>query len=446
MRLIQTIGTVAVFCIAACLLGQSVSAQSSVTIGVGDTILEVSGKTSPGAFVTISRDGSVIGTVVAGSDGAFSQTFAAQSPGLHQLSLSARTTTGETTDTVTMTVNIAEHVTTTVQVFLPSTLLVTDSSVERGQALEIRGETAPSSTVTIFVDNSDYTTATSDATGNWSARIATDALSAGQHTFFVRVTDSLGAQSYPTSPRDFSIGSGASVPPPMVVAPLPQPPFGPPAIPTITFPGTDDNLRQSCIVAKGHGDPNVQIELQDGNQAIGSVWSGASGEWSMTACFEPGEHSLRAKACFGQRCSAFSPVTGFTHSLDVAGRTLRIIADKYAFSVYTDDPVTIQTLVIGGQPPYETGMRWDGQTLETGRYPRDTLQFTHSYPDAGRYNITLDVRDLQGRTGRAHFSVLVKQRLPSLFGLLLVVLPALIIALLLLWHWWQYNSKPSSKA
>jgi hypothetical protein len=403
----------------------------TVTIGVGDTVLEVSGLTSPGAFVTISRDGSVIGTPVAASDGTFSQTFTAQQPGIHQLSVYAHTTGGENTDTVTINVNIAEHAITAVSVFLPPTLILEDSSLDAGQSLELSGETAPLGTVTIYIDNTNSMTARADAGGFWSVSVAASLLSGGQHEVFARSTDSLGGQSYPTSPRYFT------------VAPEPRggtepsfPPVTAPAVPQITFPQQGSIISEPGITVRGTADPNVQIEVWNGSRRIGSVWSDSRGRWSLWLRLQPGDYALRARACLNQLCSAFSPTINFTYKPGTAPLPqeipLRIVSDHYSLTASQHLPITLKAQVLDGHLPYDIIVHWDDQTSETFTRHRNELSFTHVYKQPGRYGVTIDVLDSQGRTNRAYFTVDVKpwaatyHVFPTILLFLLLILAALI--------------------
>ncbi len=206
MRQWQRAGCILILCVTlACLsVGRAAAENVSVTIGVGDTALSVAGQTSPNAFVTIRKDGGVIGTASADAAGIYSQLFSAQEPGLHELSLYAHTSGDNITDTVTLSVNLVEHATTSVEVFLPSTLVLEDPTLENSQPLKISGEAAPSSTITIYIDNTDYATTTTDAQGLWATSLDTGPLASGRHQLFVRVTDAYGNQSYPTAPRYFS--------------------------------------------------------------------------------------------------------------------------------------------------------------------------------------------------------------------------------------------------
>lgn len=401
-----------------------------VTIGVGDTVLQVSGKTSPDAFVTISKDGGVIGTVQANSSGVYSQTFPAQDPGLHTLSVYAHTTGGNNTDTVTLTVNIAEHTTTTVSIFLPSTITVQDTDLAYGEPLILEGEAAPSSTVTAYIDNTIYGTATTDAQGNWTASFSTAALSSGQHEFFVRVTDGFGEQSYPTATRTFSLAAKATQPT--------SPSSGrTPSAPTITFPTPGLVWHEPTITITGSSGSEVQIELWDGDTIIGSVWSGRNGQWSLLLRLDPKEYSLRARACLDGRCSAFSPTIHFeyepTSPISPTDQPLHISIPRAFFTVFQYERVPLKAIVLDGQPPYTAKIRWGDGTTETRKYLYNELLFPHSYSKPGKYTVIVDVEDSQGRKNQIYFSIHVKplQRgLPPIISIFILALLALLWLLL----------------
>lgn len=226
------------------LRGSVTLAQSSgVTIGVGDTVMIINGQTSPNAFVTIMDGNAVIGSLSADNDGLFTQTFPAQTPGLHTLKLYAQNAIdSEYTDTILLTVNLAEHFPTTVEVFLPPSIIMNTSE---SSVIQLSGYTAPGVTVAIVIDDSEYLTIAADANGFWQASVNTGTFGGGDHSLFVKAYAGGGEQSFATTKRTFSIpfppgspatpapskkrplfGGGNTVapPPPVVVTPGISPP------------------------------------------------------------------------------------------------------------------------------------------------------------------------------------------------------------------------------
>lgn len=407
--------------------------NAAVSVGVGDTILSVSGKTSPNAFVTISRDGGVIGTTTANAAGEFDQDFPAQDPGLHQISMFASTTGGANTDTVTVTINITEHATTSVDIFLPSTVAIADTSLAYGQQLSLNGEAAPSSTVTVFIDDNDYASTSSNAQGLWSISVGTLALAAGQHTLFVRVTDGFGAQSYPTTERPFSLTARPTAP---------TPPGQPaPAVPVIDFPTPGLVWTKPSIVVRGTADPGTQIELWDGSDNLGSVWSDDQGGWSIRLDLQSGDYSIKARACLNRICSVFSPTVSFAYRPGGpgSGRPLKITLPQSAFTVYQDQPLNLRAIVEDGRQPYQTVVRWGDGTTTTASYGQDELRSLHRYKQPGKYSAWLDVEDADGRKGRVYFTVEVKPRPAKVWILSLLIVLLLVLVAWLLHRWYRHR-------
>lgn len=431
MRFWQRAGLALLLC-AVCTIGffgRALAETITVTIGVGDTILTVTGKTSPNAFVTILKDAAVIGTTTAAADGTYTRTFPAQSPGLHAIDIYANSVSGVNTDTVTLNINITEHATTTVEVFLPTTLVVEDTTLEPSQTLHLSGETFPLSSVNVFIDNTDFVTVLADSQGNWTAQVTTAPLSGGQHEFFVRAIDSLGNQSYPTAMRFFTL----AIPPGL---PTPPTPIEVPPVPSITFPISNTIWEQPQITITGQAKPHVQIELWDGTQPLGAAWSDAKGEWALTVLLEAKEYHLRARACLRGQCSVFSREVILTHRpasgvQPGTGQGLIITLPTLSFFVFEDTALIIRPTIVNGQPPYQVKIDWgDGSsgndTLNSGRF-----SIGHAYSTPGKYTATLSAYDTQGLSGSLQFTVEVLPNAGSPWPLLLFMLALLFIVLLL---------------
>lgn len=427
---------VSVLCITVLAMVPVVAENAAVTVGVGDTILRVEGRTSPDAFVTISRDGSVIGTTTAGADGGYGHTFPAQSPGLHQLSVVARTVSGADTDTITTTVDITEHGTTTVSLFLPPTLAITNPTPGYGEPLQLQGETAPSSTVSIYIDNAVYITTMSDAAGAWNLEIATVDLAAGQHALFVRATDSLGAQSYPSRLHQFTLAAAPGVPSVPMSPPFIQPGGAGPAgsglgVPIITDPANGAVQRQPGFVVRGLADPAVQVELWSGDTNFGSVWSDAQGNWLLSPTLAPGDYQFRARACLAGVCSGFSDTVRVTYAPDIPVVPLIIVAPKSSFSVSQGQPLTIRATIVGGAPPFTAVLHWGDGTHDTITVNQGILEFTHRYQNPGNYTLSLEATDREQRSGKVPLTVHVSAALPwaPFVGVLVVVAAAVGVLL-----------------
>lgn len=427
MRFWRRAGLIVILC-AICAFGvlNRVTAESvTVTIGVGDTILTVSGKTSPDAFVTIISDGNVIGTTTAAADGTYSRTFPAQDPGLHELNIYAHSTGGDNSDTVTLNINITQHATTTVDVFLPTTLNTEDTTLAHDQNLVLQGETYPSSTVKVFINNTEFVTTTSDAQGNWNVSTDTSSLGSGQHEFFVRIADGIGNQSYPTALRFFTREAAPDTS-------VPESPVETPPVPIVTFPTSDLVWTQPEITITGTAAPGVQIELWDGTRPLGSIWSNDNEHWSLRLALEARAYQLRVRACIQDKCSSFSPTITITYQPDSLLSPLQeplvIELEPLSYTVYTGQALAIRPKILKGQPPYQTAVDWGDSTSDSNTYPKDELTINHTYSKAGKYTATLYAQDAQGRKGSIRFTVNVlpvgarSWTLTIVFGLSLALL------------------------
>ncbi len=405
--------------------GRVLAETITVTIGVGDTILTVVGKTSPDAFVTIKSDGSVIGTALAAPDGTYTRTFPAQAPGLRQLDIFAQSTGGAQTDTVTLNINVTEHAITTVDVFLPTTLIIDDLTLDHDQPLNLSGETFPLSTVTLFLDNIDVVTALSDAQGAW-----TISTTLGTSEFFLRTIDGLGNQSYPTTLRFFT-----RAPLPGLPAIPTDPAVVTPSVPTITFPSSGTVWDQPQITVTGTAQPGTQIELWDGSRPIGSVWPNANGTWSMNLSLLQQEYRLRARACLQGQCSAFSQVIILTYqpsttTAPTPGSGLDIRLPQLSFMVFQDHQLAIRPTILNGQPPYATTTDWGDGTSTNSTATGKDFTINHTYTKPGKYTATLYAIDVHGLAGSVQFTVEVMP-VVSFYWPILLFMIGLLVALII---------------
>lgn len=153
----------------------------SVSLRVGDTRIQFSGFTSPGAFITVKQNNIVISTMVADSSGAFDQTIDAANPGLQTFTLHATDSLGLTTPTLSYNVSLTSNTLTSIAniVFPPTILLNTTTSV-------ISGMSHPLSELTLILSDSSTYPITVTATGNWSFDLTT--LPGGTYTAYVIAT------------------------------------------------------------------------------------------------------------------------------------------------------------------------------------------------------------------------------------------------------------------
>jgi len=375
---------------------QSVTQGTTVSVGVGDTVLVVTGSTSPNAFVTFKEGGSTIGTTSALANGSFSQTFPAQSPGIHNISIYARDSQNRLTDTVTVSVNLLEHFTTTLDVFLSPTIQLMSSQLTRGESLVIRGETIPNGTITITLDNGQTFQTTSNSSGQWDYSLNTSNLSTGTHRIFAQASDGGGQQSHTTAERTFN-----------VTDPLPpDQQTQAPAAPVITEPADGTEVDANSVVIRGTAQPGTQIVLLNFGSPIGSVFTDRNGNWQIELSLRDRLYQLTARACIRTACSGLSNTIRIYHRVRNP-EVLLIRLEKYMGMVEVGQPIAIRGTIEFGQEPFELTIKWGDGKTDTLKTSEKRFGFTHTYKHAGMYNGSVEAKDNNGATYKVAFSVLV---------------------------------------
>lgn len=153
----------------------------SVSLRVGDTRISFDGYSSPGAFITIKQNSSVVGTTVADASGNWNKTVDADNPGIQSFDLYATDSTNISTPTLSYSVNLTANTLTTISnIVFPSTISIT--------GLTLSGQTNPSGSLTLLV--SDGTTFIIPVTpsGEWSFTIPSTSFTAGTYTAYLTLT------------------------------------------------------------------------------------------------------------------------------------------------------------------------------------------------------------------------------------------------------------------
>lgn len=375
---------------AATLLSTRVHAQQSVGATVGDTVLEVSGQTSPNAYLSLYNDDGLIGTFTSGPDGIFNQSFPAQTPGITRLNISSRDSSNKMTDPASLEVNLQQHFPTAVYFFLPTTLQIDTAILTDNQPIRLSGHTTPDGTVTIYIDGQARGSVGAAADGTWDFSLDSSSFGVGPHAVFARVSDISGNQSFPTRTQTITVVRAVALPLP--IAPSVGIPFNPrlsPEVPQILAPSNKQSFTQSRISLSGQGVPQVQIEIWENSQTIGSVWTNSTGKWELPITTTPGEHKVRARACLDGRCSAFSNEVQFTYVPARAREAaLRGLLKEHTFSteIPAQNGVVILRLRIDeGDPPFQITVDWGDNKTETFSHRLRDIELKHAYKKIGSY-------------------------------------------------------------
>lgn len=169
----------------------------SVTIGVGETILIINGKTTPNSLVTFKENNSIIGTVSSDNNGDFSKTFNPIDAGLHDIGVYSTDQDAKVTNTVNLSINVLANNTTTYNnLIIPSTINISDTVLNKGDILRVYGYAVPNSDITIFFFSSSVTASTtSSSSGAWEILFNTSSLDEGQNQVYSKVSVTGGYQS-----------------------------------------------------------------------------------------------------------------------------------------------------------------------------------------------------------------------------------------------------------
>jgi hypothetical protein len=152
-------------------------------------------------------DGESVGTVRTNSRGEFLFNLAAE-PGTASFSFWASDSSGTRSSTFTTTFDVTQGAVTNVNgILVPPTIRTTTAQVNPGATITLEGQTVPSATVEISIDNeARLLTTTSDVTGKWTVELNTSGLSVSTHTAKARFIEGSG-----TLKRESTYGTSLSL-------------------------------------------------------------------------------------------------------------------------------------------------------------------------------------------------------------------------------------------
>ncbi|MCB4360670.1 retention module-containing protein [Quatrionicoccus australiensis] len=274
--------------------------QGALQVGAttDDAKPEVKGSAEPGATVQVYDGTTLLGSTVAGANGAW--TFTPENPlltGLHNLTAVAVdaagnpslpsnafgfTLIGSGAPAAPVIVNVLDDVDPIIGNVAKSTGITNDANPE------IKGTAEAGAKVTLYDGTSILGSVVADAKGNWSFT-PTTALLDGVHNITATATNAAGNVSPSTGIYDFTVDTTA------------------PLVPTITSVVDDVGLIKGLITngtvtddttptVNGTGEAGATIKIYDGTTLLGSALVGASGSWSFTptTALSNGGHSLAA--------------------------------------------------------------------------------------------------------------------------------------------------------
>jgi hypothetical protein len=197
-------------------LGRSALALTSETVIDVDVPgqfgnVRLVGEASPGALVTFTRNGTVVGTAVADSVSAFDKTLLSQDLGSAIYGIYATDPASRNTAVVTYNVNVIPNTTvTTSGILLPPTLAVSIVPIKRPQLQSTLGVGRHDSAVTTFFSGERYadtwtTGSTSGPAGAWGPTILNQTFHLGNYTVTAVLQTPSSAISPPTQSIVFQV-------------------------------------------------------------------------------------------------------------------------------------------------------------------------------------------------------------------------------------------------
>lgn len=170
----------------------------------------IQGKAYPQAEITLLEDGKVVTTKKADTLANFEIEIADITAGIWTFGIWAEDKDGRKSITFSFTTSVTAGVTTTVSgIFIPPTIELSKVSLQKGETLNIFGQTAPESEISISVESPEIvkkTIATEE--GDWDYSFDTGILDESSYTTRAKATSPEGLLSSYSEVLSFYIGKG----------------------------------------------------------------------------------------------------------------------------------------------------------------------------------------------------------------------------------------------
>jgi len=147
------------------------------------------GKAYPGSNINILKDGKLVEVCKADLNADFEQAITDVSAGIYTFGLWAEDKDGMKSITYTLTFGVTSNTITTVSgIFLPPTINIDKVSLDKGEILNIFGQTIPEAEIDIRILSEEIiATTTSDNIGAWLYSFNTEVLEEGSHVTKARL-------------------------------------------------------------------------------------------------------------------------------------------------------------------------------------------------------------------------------------------------------------------
>ncbi|MFQ6084083.1 MAG: dockerin type I repeat-containing protein [Candidatus Aminicenantia bacterium] len=155
------------------------------------------GRAYPLAFLTFLKNGKVAATFFAQDSGLFEKELTGFEGGRYTFGIWAEDTDGRKSVTLSFTIDILEGTTTRISgIFIPPTIEIFPTQVERGQEVDIFGQSFPGSEVQIFISPKEIVEKTKTSQeGRWLFALDTTSLEEGEYEVKAKAFYGDGEQS-----------------------------------------------------------------------------------------------------------------------------------------------------------------------------------------------------------------------------------------------------------
>ena len=316
-----------------------------------DATPTLSGTAEAGAIVTILDGTTVLGSVTAGSNGAWTFTTATLSNGTHPLSVTVKDAAGNTSAasaTVSITVDTVAPSASTLVITNDITSTVVPSGGSTNDSTPTLSGTAEAgSRVSIFDGSTLLGTAIVNGSGAWSFTTAT--LAQGSHPISVTVTDPAGNVSGSTS-ATVIIDTVAPLAVTNLVAANNN------GSTAITIPN-NGATNDTTPLLSGNGEVGARVNIYDGTTLLGTTTVGSNGTWSfVSTALSQGTHTINVS------------------QTDAAGNTGPQVSTVLRIDTVAPSPSTLTITDDAGTTPV---------TLTNGAYTRDTTPVLNGTAEVG---------------------------------------------------------------
>ncbi|ALV91137.1 Ig-like domain-containing protein [Pantoea vagans] len=382
--------------------------QGNLTSGqsTDDTTPTLSGTATAGNIVVISEGTTVLGSVVAGSNGAWTFTTAALSEGSHPLSVTVRDAAGNTSTATNFTVVVDTVAPATSSLVVTND--VTSTAVPNGGSTNdttptLSGVAEANGRVSIYDGSTLLGTTTASATGAWSFTSTT--LAQGSHTLNVTVTDAAGNVSGTTS----SVVVIDTTPPAAVASLAAANNNGSTPIAIAAGSSTNDNTP----AISGTAEAGSVVKVYDGGTLLGSVIAGSNGAWSLTSTtLADGSHTINVTAT--DAAGNVSPNASITFTVDtgvpVAVTNLVVTNDVTNTAVPNGGSTNDNTPTLSGTAEANAIVTvYDGTTVLGSTTASGTGAWSFVSPalSNGTHPLSVTVKDAAGNVSPASTTVSV---------------------------------------